>query len=187
MAVPKTRRYCERRPEHLFLAREPGSGRREGRRRYNLLSVSLQQIVAPHWISKGSSVLPLTVNEKNCCGVTVVTQLWATLMELITSFPCKIPSLVCARITAVSSPRSKKIPCTRADAQSLPHATFPPASIKKLEANCLRVTIFTPMCIWNWIGRNAWSLLWTLLSLSSYTGMLFGKSFCLKLTSVREK
>lgn len=135
----------------------------EGRRRHNLVSVSLQQIVAPHWISKGSLVLPLIVNEKNCCGVTVVTKLYVTLMELITQFPCKIPSLVCARITVVSSLRSKKIPCTWADAQSLPHSTFPPVFIKKLEANCLTFELqsFTPMCIWNWTGRNAWSLLWT--------------------------
>lgn len=36
----------------------------EGRKRSVLLSVSLQQIIAPHWISKGSLVLPLIVNEK---------------------------------------------------------------------------------------------------------------------------
>lgn len=86
---------------------------------------------------KSSLVLPLIVNENNCCGVTVVTQLCATLMELITWFPCKTPRLACARITVASSLRSKKNPYAWADAQSLPHPTFTPVSIKKLEANCL--------------------------------------------------
>lgn len=119
----------------------------------------------------------------------MVTKLYVTLIELITQFPCKIPGLVCARITVVSSLRSKKIPYGNpwADAQSLPHSTFPPVSIKKLEANCLTFELQSlHQCAFE-TELGEMPEVCSGLSLSSYTGMLFGNRFCLKLTCVREK